>query len=74
MERELFARLTQCMYETGQYDQAVDVGGAVIEMNRHYENSHKYVALALKAAGKLDDAVTMMRQVCKPKLKEYTQT
>ena len=74
MERELFARLTQCMYETGQYDQAVDVGGAVIEMNRHYENSHKYVALALKASGKLDDAVTMMRQVCKPKLKEYTQT
>lgn len=62
MERELFAQYARCMFEVGQYEKAVDMGSAAIEMNRTYENSHRYVALAQKAAGDLEGAIETMRQ------------
>lgn len=66
IDRNFYADFTRCMYQLGQYEQAISMGqDAVIEMNRTYAQSHKYVALSQQAMGRLDDAITTMRQaVC----------
>lgn len=66
IDRDFYADFTRCLYELGQHEQAIEIGwDLVIEMNRTYAQCHKYVALSQKAVGRLDDAVTTMRQaVC----------
>ena len=56
--------LSRCCYELGEYDKAIHSGTAALEMNRHFPQAHKYVALAQKASGDLEAAkATMMRAV-----------
>jgi tetratricopeptide (TPR) repeat protein len=52
--RAIFSNFSRCEYEEGNFTQAIEFGESVIQMNRHYEGSYKYVALAYKALGDLD--------------------
>ena len=64
-QRKMFMGLSRCCYHLTEYDKAIDAGSAAIEMNRHFPQVHKYVALAQKASGDLDEArKTMARAVC----------
>lgn len=56
--------LTKCNYELGQYDSCIGASEALLKMNRQFPGVRKYMALALKAQGKLDEAIrTMQRAV-----------
>ena len=48
--RKMFMGLSRCCYHLSEYDKAIDAGSAAIEMNRHFPQVHKYVALAQKAS------------------------
>ena len=48
--------LSRSMYETGKYDEAIEVGSLAIEVNRFHSGVHKYVALSQKAKGDIDGA------------------
>lgn len=59
-QRRVWMGLTRCFYEMGQYDKAIHAGTAAIEMNRHFPQVHRYVALSQKASGDLDAAKASM--------------
>lgn len=62
--RLVWMGLSRCFYEMGVYDMAINSGTAALEMNRHFPQAHKYIALALKASGDYDTAIaTMTRAV-----------
>ena len=64
LQRRVFMGLCRCFYEMEEYDKAIHSGMAAIEMNRHFPQVHKYVALAQKAIGDSDAArVSMTRAV-----------
>ena len=46
----------QTFYETQRYDDAIEVGNIAFEIFRFIPGVHKYVALAQKAKGDIDDA------------------
>ena len=48
--------LSRAAYETGKYDEAIEVGSLGIEVNRIHSGVHKYVALSQKAKGDIDNA------------------
>ena len=48
--------LSRSMFETGKYDEAIEVGSLAIEVNRTSCGVHKYVALSQKAKGDIDGA------------------
>jgi tetratricopeptide (TPR) repeat protein len=63
-QRMMWMGLSRCAYHLGKYDKALNAGEAAIQMNRHFPNVHKYVALSQKAMGDNDAArVTMARAV-----------
>ena len=63
-QRMVWMGLSRCMYHLGKYDKAIHAGTAAIEMNRHFPQVHKYVALAQKENGDLEGARrTMARAV-----------
>ena len=53
---DIIVGLSRTMYEIGSYDYAIKVGSDAIEWNRSLAGVHKYVALAQKALGSIDDA------------------
>ena len=53
---DIIVGLSRTMYEMGSYDYAIKVGSDAIEWNRSLAGVHKYVALAQKALGSIDDA------------------
>ena len=56
--------LSRAMYETQRYDEAIKVGNVAFEKFRFIPGVHKYVALAQKAKGDIDDAKkTMSRAI-----------
>jgi tetratricopeptide (TPR) repeat protein len=62
--RQVWMGFSRCFYEMGVYDMAINSGTAALEMNRHFPQAHKYIALALKASGDYDTAIaTMTRAV-----------
>jgi tetratricopeptide (TPR) repeat protein len=63
-QRAVIMGLSRCCYEIGDYDNSISFGEGAIEMNRHFPEVHKYVALSQKATGDLDAAkATMTRAV-----------
>eukprot|EP00562_Extubocellulus_spinifer_P013026 CAMPEP_0178543676 /NCGR_PEP_ID=MMETSP0697-20121206/2713_1 /TAXON_ID=265572 /ORGANISM="Extubocellulus spinifer, Strain CCMP396" /LENGTH=416 /DNA_ID=CAMNT_0020176147 /DNA_START=73 /DNA_END=1320 /DNA_ORIENTATION=- len=63
-QRMMWMGLSRCMYHLGEYDKAINAGTAAIEMNRHFPQVHKYVALSQRASGDLEAARrTMARAV-----------
>jgi hypothetical protein len=63
-QRMMWMGISRCAFHLGKYDKALLAGEAAIEMNRHFPNVHKYVALSQKAMGDIDAArVTMARAV-----------
>mmetsp|Transcript_33893 Transcript_33893/g.82194 ORF Transcript_33893/g.82194 Transcript_33893/m.82194 type:complete len:358 (+) Transcript_33893:4606-5679(+) len=52
--RQVWMGFSRCFYEIGEYDKAIGAGSAALEMNRHFPQAHKYVALAYKASGELE--------------------
>ena len=60
--REIFASMAECLYHKGEYEMAIGTGEAAIEMNRHYDGCHKYVALSHKANGNIEKAREVMAQ------------
>ncbi len=52
---------SRCYYELGQYDKAMNAGLMAIEMNRHFPQIHRYVALSQKASGDLSSAIKTMK-------------
>lgn len=59
-QREIFMGFSRCFYEEGAYDEAISLGEGAIEMNRHFPGVHKYVALAYRAKGCLEEARNVM--------------
>ena len=56
--------LAQTKYELGKYNEAIEIGNVAIKAFRQYHGVHKYVALAHKAKGDIDEAKkTMSRAV-----------
>jgi tetratricopeptide (TPR) repeat protein len=63
-QRQVYMGLSRCAYEMQEYDRAIQMGMVALEMNRHFPQAHKYVALAQKAIGDCDAAkATMTRAV-----------
>jgi len=46
--RQVWMGLSRCYYEMGMYDKAIQSGMGALEMNRHFPQAHKYVALSQK--------------------------
>ena len=60
----MFMGMSRCMYHLKNYEFAIQLGEAAIEMNRHFPQVHKYVALSQKASGDIEGAIrTMARAV-----------
>lgn len=55
--RQIYAGMTRCLYEEGNYEDALYSGSAAIEMNRFFPGCHKYVCLAYQKLGRTDDAL-----------------
>ena len=56
--------LPRCLYHNGEYEKAIQIGECAIEMNHHFPQVHKYVALSQKANGDMEAAIrTMARAV-----------
>mmetsp|Transcript_33996 Transcript_33996/g.39401 ORF Transcript_33996/g.39401 Transcript_33996/m.39401 type:complete len:202 (-) Transcript_33996:137-742(-) len=49
--RQVWIGFSRCFYEIGEYDKDLASGTAALEMNRHFPQAHKYVALAQNAIG-----------------------
>jgi len=49
--RQVWMGLSRCLYEIGMYDKAIGAGTMALEMNRHFPQVHRYVALAQRAKG-----------------------
>lgn len=63
-QRRLYMGMSRCFYYKKDYKKAIGLGESAIEMNRHFPQIHKYVALAQKASGDMEAAVrTMARAV-----------
>lgn len=63
-QRRLYMGMSRCMYHKAEYQKAIELGLSAIEMNRHFPQVHKYVALSQKASGDMDAALrTMARAV-----------
>jgi len=63
-QRQVMMGICRCLYEIGRFEHAIQIGQSAIEMNRHFQKVHKYVALAQKAKGEHSDAVaTITRAV-----------
>ena len=60
--RQVWMGLCRCYYELGIYDKAISAGSAALEMNRHFPQVHKYIALAQKARGDPAAAMKTMKQ------------
>jgi tetratricopeptide (TPR) repeat protein len=61
-QRQYYMNLSRCFYHVGRYDDAIFIGMVPIEMNRRFDEVHKYVALAHKAKGDIDTARRLMKQ------------
>lgn len=60
--RQVWMGLCRCYYELGIYDKAISAGSAALEMNRHFPQVHKYIALAHRASGDPAAAMKTMKQ------------
>ena len=64
INRHFIKGLIQANYELGKYDEAIEMGNVKIKKFRHSPGVHKYVALAHKAKGNIDEAKkTMSRAI-----------
>lgn len=55
-------KASQCFYGLGKYAEAIEFGKEAIEMNRHYEDVHRCVALSHKALGNYPEAIRIMQR------------
>jgi len=63
-QRRMFMGMSRCLYHKEDYDGSIQLGEEAIQMNRHFPQVHKYVALSQKANGDKEAAVqTMARAV-----------
>jgi tetratricopeptide (TPR) repeat protein len=60
--RKLFMGTARCAYMAKQYEKSIASSEMAIEMNRHFDGVHKYMALSLKELGKLDEAIATMNR------------
>lgn len=60
--RKLFMGTARCAYMAKQYEKSIAASEMAIEMNRHFDEVHKYMALSLKELGKLDEAIATMNR------------
>jgi tetratricopeptide (TPR) repeat protein len=60
--RKLFMGTARCAYMAKQYEKSIASSEMAIEMNRHFDGVHKYMALSLKELGKLDEAIDTMNR------------
>lgn len=61
-QRAVFMGFARCAYHIGLYDNSIAASQAALEMNKHFPNVHKYLALAQKAQGDLQTAVDTMNR------------
>jgi tetratricopeptide (TPR) repeat protein len=61
-QRKLCMSLAHCAYMAKDYERSIASSEMAIEMNRHFDEVHKYKALSLKALGKLDEAIVTMNR------------
>jgi tetratricopeptide (TPR) repeat protein len=61
-QRMIMMGLCRCLYELEMYENAVDIGLDMLDMNRHFPGIHKYLALSVKACDELDSAIDIMNR------------
>ena len=59
--RQVWMGLCRCYYELGVYEKAIGAGTAALEMNRHFPQVHRYIALAHEANGDQAEATKTMK-------------
>jgi len=60
--RQVFMGLSRCSFELGMYDKCISAGSGAVEMNRHFPQVHRYIALAHAAKGDHDEALKTTKQ------------
>ena len=56
-----YAGYALCDYEVGNYEAAIELGNAALEMNRHIPGRYIPVAKSYKAIGKMEDAIRTLK-------------
>lgn len=59
--RQVWMGFSRCYYELGMYDKSIGAGTMALEMNRHFPQVHRYIALAQRAKGDHTKAVTTLK-------------
>lgn len=59
--RQVWMGMSRCFFELGDYDRCIGAGQVAIEMNRHFPQIHRYVALAEMAKGDHAEALKTMK-------------
>lgn len=59
-QRRMYMGMSRCFYHKGDYSKAICAGENAIEMNRHFPQVHKYVALSQRAIGNIELVLRIM--------------
>lgn len=59
---DIDVRLAECLYRLKEYNKCVEVADRAIGIHRAYPRTHKWKALALRAKGKVDEALTCVKR------------
>ena len=60
--RKLFMGMAECSFKAGMYERAIATSDVALEMNRSFDQVHKYKALAYKEMGNIEDAIKTMNR------------
>lgn len=60
--RSLYQHLTETLYLVGRYDQAISIGSAAVEMNRHFDGVYEFIWKAYWASNQRDQAVATIKK------------
>ncbi len=60
--RQVYMGFSRCFFEMKLYDKCISAGTAALEMNRHFPQVHKYIALAHDKKGNHAEARKLMKQ------------
>lgn len=60
--RKAFMGMARCAYMVGEYERSIAASNMALEMNRHFDEVHKYKALSFRALGQLDEAIETMNR------------
>lgn len=61
-QKFILSGISQCSYEIGVYDEAIETGLKAIWFNRHYNESYEYVIMSYQKLGNWDKSLGWMKR------------